>query len=145
MAVASDRNLLYGIMAWQNGLITESELLAGLKAWSFEKNKPLGEHLVAQAALSEGVHHKLDRLVNEHLDLFDGDATRSLAVLSSANGVSDRIFEHVEDPEVQQSLTHLCSPKSVPETITLSGPEALLEADRFQILRELALSEQSSP
>ena len=44
--VGSDRNLLYGLLAWQNGLIDEQQLLDGLRSWSFDKQTPLGEHLV---------------------------------------------------------------------------------------------------
>jgi hypothetical protein len=48
----SDLNLLFGVLAWQAGVITESQLLVAMTQWTYNKDKPLGAILVEQSALS---------------------------------------------------------------------------------------------
>ena len=47
-AIAADRNLLFGLLALQNGLINQAQLVAAFQAWTLEKagkgdrNRPSG-------------------------------------------------------------------------------------------------------
>ena len=45
--VAADRHLLFGLLALQNGLINQAQLLAAFQAWTLERSKSLADHLVA--------------------------------------------------------------------------------------------------
>jgi hypothetical protein len=51
-AIAADRHLPLGLLALQNGLINQSQLVAAFQAWTLEKSRPLADHLVALGHLS---------------------------------------------------------------------------------------------
>lgn len=126
---ASDRNLLYGLHALQNGLISDVQLIAALKMWSFSKEVPLGEILVQLGSLTDDLRLRLDRMVTDHIALFDGDAGRSLALLSSVDGIAQAIGREVEDEDVNRSLATISvrqiSPKSVFATQSYSPAQAV--------------------
>ena len=46
-AVAADRNLLFGLLALQNGLINQVQLVAAFQAWTLDKARALADHLLA--------------------------------------------------------------------------------------------------
>src|SRR5438132_149351 len=50
-AIAADRDLLFGLLALQNGLIDQVELVAAYQAWTRDKARPLAEHLAARGDL----------------------------------------------------------------------------------------------
>ena len=125
----SDRNLLYGLHALQNGLIADVQLIAALKMWSFSKDVPLGEILVQLGSLTDDLRLRLDRMVADHIALFDGDAGRSLALLSSADVIAKAIGREVEDEDVNRSLVNISvrqiSPKSDFATQSYSPAQAV--------------------
>lgn len=135
--MSSDRNLLFGVLAWQNGLISESQLLSGLRDWSFDKPTPLSEHLVRGGALSESLADRLEKMVDDHLALFNGDPQQSLQALSSAAAISARLKDAVSDSDLHASLGHLRNDPGV-MTQTVLADEARDEGERFRILREYA-------
>jgi tetratricopeptide (TPR) repeat protein len=51
---ASDRNLLFGILALQMDFVSRDDLVVAMNAWVLDKQKSLGEILVAQGALTAG-------------------------------------------------------------------------------------------
>ena len=42
---AADRDLLFGLLALQNGLIDQGQLVAAFQAWTRDKARPLADHL----------------------------------------------------------------------------------------------------
>ena len=50
-AIAADRNLLFGLLALQNGLIDQGQLVAAFQAWTRDKARALADHLVARGDL----------------------------------------------------------------------------------------------
>ena len=48
---AADRDLLFGLLALQNGLIDQGQLVAAFQAWTRDKARPLADHLVARGDL----------------------------------------------------------------------------------------------
>jgi len=52
----ADRNLLFGILAWQMDFISRDALLAAMKTWIFDMVKPLGQILLEQNALRTDGH-----------------------------------------------------------------------------------------
>ena len=48
---AADHNLLFGLLALQNGLIDQVQLVAGFQAWTRDKSCPLADHLVDRGDL----------------------------------------------------------------------------------------------
>jgi serine/threonine-protein kinase len=78
----ADRNLLFGILALQLDFISPDQLVAAMKAWVDNKDRPLGEILVGQQALAADARAALEVLVEKHLEQHDHQPQRSLASLS---------------------------------------------------------------
>src|SRR5262245_50009895 len=68
-----DRNLLVGLLAFQNGFVGRDPLLAAMSARALEKGPSLGEVLLRQGLLAEPDLQLLERLVDRHLAR-DGEA-----------------------------------------------------------------------
>ncbi|HEV3003068.1 MAG TPA: hypothetical protein VGX78_01345, partial [Pirellulales bacterium] len=75
----ADRNLLFGILAFQLNFIDRQALLVAFDRWTADKNKRLGEILVEQQAISADEYALLEALVGKHLDRHGGNAEKSLA------------------------------------------------------------------
>jgi eukaryotic-like serine/threonine-protein kinase len=45
------RNLLFGLLALQTGLIDQARLVAAFQAWTLDKARALADHLVGRGAL----------------------------------------------------------------------------------------------
>ena len=103
---ASDRNLLFGILALQMDFIKQEALIAAMKHWVFDKAKPLGRILMDQGAMRSDQFELLEALVRKHLELHEDDPEKSLAALSSL-GSARKHLEQIADAEVQVSLAHV--------------------------------------
>jgi hypothetical protein len=42
-----DRNLLFGLLALQTGMIDQAALVAAFHAWTRDKARPMADHLIA--------------------------------------------------------------------------------------------------
>src|SRR5437764_5552498 len=85
--VNADRNLLLGILAYQNAFVTRDALLAGMQAWLFDKSKPLADILQEQGALDAWARQLLDAVAERHMQQHGGDPARSLESINTAHGV----------------------------------------------------------
>ena len=133
MQPATDRNLLFGILAVQMDFITRDQLIAGLNSWVLNKAKPLGAILVEQKALSLDRHTLLDALVVAHLKQHDDDPQKSLAAVSSVSSVRNDL-QMIADANVQASLMQLgaVDPYAT-RSPTVGTPTS--SGTRFRILR----------
>ena len=73
-ALASDRNLLFGLLALQNGLINQGQLVAAFQAWTLDKARALADHLVGRGDLDADDRSVVDALVAHHLKKSGGVA-----------------------------------------------------------------------
>jgi hypothetical protein len=73
-AIAADRDLLFGLLALQNGLIDQVQLVAGFQAWTRDKERPLAEHLVARGDLDADQRAGIEPMVTLHVKKHGGDA-----------------------------------------------------------------------
>ncbi len=64
---APDQNLLFGILALENGLIEQPDLIAAFQCWSKERSRPMAEILVERGALTEDDRAMLEGLVRRHV------------------------------------------------------------------------------
>jgi eukaryotic-like serine/threonine-protein kinase len=53
MTAAADRHLLFGLLALQNGLINQAQLVAAFQAWTLDKPRALADHLVTLGHLND--------------------------------------------------------------------------------------------
>jgi hypothetical protein len=88
MSAHADRNLLFGIQALHNGFITRDQLIAAMHAWVLAKDRPLGDLLVEQGALTPSRQQALDALLDEHVKQHDGDAQKSWSTRASSRSTA---------------------------------------------------------
>ena len=79
MAADADRHMLFGLLALQNGLIGQGQLVAAFQAWTRDKARPLAERLVAHGDLDAEQRAGVEAMVALHLKKHGSDAGRSLA------------------------------------------------------------------
>src|SRR5262245_5284113 len=72
------RDLLFGVLSLQNGLIDQSQLVAAFQAWTRDKSRPLAEHLLARGDLDADQRAGVEAMVSLHLKKHGGDAEKSL-------------------------------------------------------------------
>ncbi|MFP6764284.1 MAG: hypothetical protein VB858_11715, partial [Planctomycetaceae bacterium] len=147
---ASDRNLLFGILALQMDCTTRDGLIDGLQAWTQDKTRSIGEILVHRKHMLPEQRDVLEQLVDAHIAQHGGDPQQSLQELSSV-AVAAFDLRSIEDPDVQASLQTLDAPQERnagklssadtaeeyhPEGTTLLEPQRPdLPELRFQVLR----------
>ena len=69
MALAEpDGNLLFGILALQNGLIEQPDLIAAFQCWSREGSRTMAQTLVERGALSEADRAMVEGLARRHVE-----------------------------------------------------------------------------
>ena len=66
-AIAADRNLLFGLLALQNGLINQGQLVAAFQAWTLDKARALADHLVGRGDLDADDRSAVEALVARHI------------------------------------------------------------------------------
>ncbi|MEX2139559.1 MAG: tetratricopeptide repeat protein [Pirellulales bacterium] len=136
----SDRNLLVGMLAFQNGFVRREQLLGAMNAWLVDKDTPLEDILLRQGDLNSDQQQLLVALVRQHLAMHDNVAERSLAAVSSLGSVRDEL-RSLADPDLNASLVHVVadsvmrgSPdpeQTIPPTV--GAPTS--QGGRFRILR----------
>lgn len=135
-SAAADRNLLCGMLAWQNGLITETQLLAALKEWTFRKSDSLEDVLAAQDVLSTSVCERLKQMVNLHVELNENNPGKSLERLSSISGLSNSLRQF-SDSDLDASIDRTFVPSSgsgAPSEVPDIRPD-VPGNQRFRIIR----------
>ena len=83
MNAAADRHLLFGLLALQNGIINQGQLLAAFQAWALDKARSLADHLEARGDLTGARRELLEGLAEVHLESHGGDVEQSLAAVSA--------------------------------------------------------------
>ena len=75
------RDLLFGLLALQNGLIDQVQLVAAFQSWTRDKSRPLAVHLVGRGDLDAEQRAGVEAMVALHLKKHGGDAENSLAAI----------------------------------------------------------------
>src|SRR3954470_15543513 len=107
-AIAADRDLLFGLLALQNGLINQVQLVAAFQAWTLDKARAMADHLVGRGDLDADDRSAVEALVARHLRKHGGDVERSLAAIPAARSTRAGL-SRIDDPEVAGILAHLGS------------------------------------
>src|SRR5262245_17694388 len=100
-APSADRNLLFGILAYQNDFITLLALLDALRTWLNDRSKPVDVRLREAGALAADEHALVAALVDRHLARHGGDPQRSLAALSSLDPAARRELQSLAGADLQ--------------------------------------------
>lgn len=106
--VQTDRNLLFGVLALQAGLLDAKQFVESCTLWTASKTVSLGDLLVRQRLIEAEDKVHIDYLLERRLQKHDGNAS---AILSSLPDGILRSLAIIEDVDVQRSLAEL--PRSV--------------------------------
>src|SRR5947209_2030202 len=76
------RNLLFGVLALQAGLVNVGQLTETISAWAAHKDSPLADLLAERGLLTSEDKNLVNALVERNLQKHGGDATTSLLAVS---------------------------------------------------------------
>jgi eukaryotic-like serine/threonine-protein kinase len=138
---ANHHDLLFGLLALQNGLIDQGQLVAAFQAWTREKVRPLAELLIARGDLDSEQRAGIEAMVALHLKKHGSDTGRSLAAIPAHRSTRESLAR-IGDPEIGASLGHVGSAHRSTEegdlgdrTVTYSVGTATSDGQRFRVLR----------
>ena len=140
MTAAADRHLLFGLLALQNGLINQGQLVAAFQAWTLDKSRSLADHLEARGDLTAARRALLEALVAVHLEAHGGDVEKSLAAVSAGKSTRESLAR-IGDPEIEATLGHVGSAHGSTEdgdadrTASYAVGSATSDGQRFRVLR----------
>src|SRR5438046_2812371 len=108
MAAVADRHLLFGLLALQNGLINQVQLVAAFQAWTLDKSRTLADHLESRGDLTAAKRALLEGLAAVHLEAHGGDVEQSLAAVSAGKSTRESLAR-LGDPEIEATLGRVAS------------------------------------
>ncbi len=133
---AADRDLLFGLLALKTGLIDQTQLADGVRAWTTDKAQTLADHLVSLGHLTQTQRPAVEAIATIHLEAHDGRTERSLAAITA--GSSTRaMLATVGDPEIEQTLAHVGSGSEgdSDRSASFTVGAATSSGQRFRVLR----------
>ena len=134
---AADRNLLFGLLALQNGLIDQSALMGAFHAWTRDKKRSIADVLASQGAIDVDERALLEGLAEKHLNRHGNDVEKSLAVLGIGGSTRERLAK-LGDPQVDATLS-VVGVRSTEHESDRTGSYAVGSAtsdgQRFRVLR----------
>ncbi len=139
MTAAADRHLLFGLLALQNGLIDQGQLVLAFQAWIRDKSKGVADQLVARGDLDADARAGLDAMVALHLKKH-GDVEKSLAAVPAGRSTRENLAR-LGDPDIEETLNLAafgCGSTEVGDTdltTSYSVGETISDGRRFRILR----------
>jgi eukaryotic-like serine/threonine-protein kinase len=91
-----EENLLFGLMAIQNGMIDQEQILAAYEDWNVDKSRTLADHIVARGELESDDRAVIEALVERHLKRHGGDAEQSVAALIVGRANLEQLAQYEE-------------------------------------------------
>ena len=126
------RDLLFGLLALQNGLIDQEQLIGAFSAWSRAKGKALAEILVERAAIDEESRALLASMAEKQLKLHGGDTEKSLAAVMAGPSTREKLAA-LGDPDLTASVSLMGSNTPAPDaSATMSISATTSEGQRFR-------------
>ncbi len=106
MIANADRHLLFGLLALQNTLIDQGQLVHAFQAWTLDKSKSLADHLEARGDLTRAKRAALEVLASAHLETHGGEVEKSLAAVAT-NPATHASLANLGEPDIQATLTRV--------------------------------------
>src|SRR6516225_5592999 len=140
------RDLLFGLLALQTGLINQAQLVAAFHAWTQARGRAMAAILAEQGALSAPCLTLVEGLVIEHMRRHGNDPERSLAAIGIGRSTRECLAQ-IGNPELDASLAQLGSgsieDESDPDrtasyavgTASYAVGTATSDGQRFRVLR----------
>ncbi|HKB36327.1 MAG TPA: hypothetical protein VKD72_07735, partial [Gemmataceae bacterium] len=76
---ATDRNLLFGVLALQADLIDDTQFIEGCAVWAARKDTPLADLLLERGWITPTDRDDVERLLDRKLKKHGGNARATLA------------------------------------------------------------------
>jgi serine/threonine-protein kinase len=141
------RDLLFGLLALQTGLINQAQLVAAFHAWTQARDRPMAQILADQGALETACLTLVEGLVIEHLRRHGNDPDRSLAAIGVGPSTRE-CLARIGDGELGASLARVGSGSTeddgdpdrtasyaVGTTASYAVGMATSDGQRFRVLR----------
>jgi eukaryotic-like serine/threonine-protein kinase len=129
------RDLLFGLLALQIGLIDQDQLLAAFSAWSRSKGKTLAEILLDRGSIDAESRSLLAAMADKQLKLHGGDTEKSLAAVATGPSTREKLAA-LGDTDLIASLALVGSHSpSEDATASMSVGTATSDGQRFRLLR----------
>ena len=106
--LAANVDLLFGLLALQNGLVDQGQLVAGFQAWMHNKSRPLADHLVARGDLDEVQRGVVAALADLHIRKHGGSTAESLSSISADRSTRESLTQ-LGDADVDATLAFVGS------------------------------------
>ncbi len=140
MAENLDRQLLFGVLALQNELINEGQMMAAVREWLTNKEVPLVDILIRNQALRTEQRDPLEQMVQRHIEEHEDNPTISLAATAAYDTIGEQL-ENLEDEDIDRTLEDVAATIASSELSSLgmegstaSGSPSRL-GERFRVLR----------
>jgi eukaryotic-like serine/threonine-protein kinase len=130
-AIAVDRDLLFGLLALQNGLIEQGQLVAAFQAWTRDRSRALAEYLTDRGDLEPDDRAAVEVLVTRHLKKHGG-IEKSLAAIPADRSTRESLAG-LGDLQIDQTLIQLGSGPD--RTASYGVGTATSDGQRFRVLR----------
>jgi serine/threonine protein kinase/tetratricopeptide (TPR) repeat protein len=140
MTADADRHLLFGLLALQNGMINQGQLVAAFQGWTLDKSTGLAEHLEARGDLDADDRAAVEALVARHLKRHGGDAEKSLAAVPAGRSTRESLVR-IGDPDIDATLGHVPSAHvstvddDADRTASYAVGTATSDGQRFRVVR----------
>src|ERR1017187_6115249 len=96
-------DLLFGLLALQNGLIDQGALFAAFAAWTRDKGRSLADYLVELGHLDAPRRAVVEAIAGLHVQALGGDLQKSLAVLAVGRSIRESLAR-TGGPDVEATL-----------------------------------------
>ena len=137
---AAHHDLLFGLLALQNGLIDQGQLLAAFHAWTLDKTRCLADHLEQRGDLDADDRAAVQALVSRHLRRHGGDVEKSLAEVPAGKSTRESLTR-IGDPDIDATLSHVACSRGSTEgedadrTASYAVGTTTSDGQRFRVLR----------
>jgi eukaryotic-like serine/threonine-protein kinase len=135
----ADRDLLFGTLAFQTGLVDQNALESALRVRALDHAQTLAQILVDQGALDDEAKDLIEALASKHLGIHGGSLEKSLRSMTAGRS-SREILSHAGDQDLTATLLQAGSDATLDGTDT--GTHALgftiAAGQRFRALRPYA-------
>jgi hypothetical protein len=139
------RDLLFDLLALQNGMVTRDQLVAAFGAWTAARGRPLADLLSERGALRFEHRALIDALADAHLELHGGDVEKSLAAVPVGKSTMESLAR-LRDPNLDATLGHVASGQGLTEdgdadrTDSYAVGTATADGQRFRVLTKGAMN-----
>jgi eukaryotic-like serine/threonine-protein kinase len=141
LTIDPSQDLLFGLLALQNGLIDQGQLVAAFQTWTRDKGRPMADHLIARGDLEADDRDVVNALVARHLKKHGGDPEQSLAAINAGRSTRESLAR-LGDVDIKASIAYVGVDATFAQarddadrTTSFAVGTATTDGQRFHLLR----------